>query len=193
MPCPSHCSSPSQGSHSVSSVRCELQSVCQQPSNTFPSTLKKEATCASETLVNNEHTRRHIPEDAILHSHRRENLKVHKAVIQLHAMETYGEVNRIPDPSIKWRFVSFAAARVRAQVGSCGICGGQSGAVAGFLQYFCSPCQFSFHRVLHTHHRPSSGTGGVADVPRWLISPRPKKLKENVEVLSVSRSGDLYP
>jgi hypothetical protein len=35
-----------------------------------------EAIRSSETSVNNISTRRHIPEDVILHSHRRENLKI---------------------------------------------------------------------------------------------------------------------
>jgi hypothetical protein len=39
------------------------------------STLKMEETCSSETSVYNKPTRRHIPDDDILHSHRRENLK----------------------------------------------------------------------------------------------------------------------
>jgi hypothetical protein len=38
-------------------------------------TLKMEAIRSSETLVNRISTRRHIPEDGFLHSHRRENLK----------------------------------------------------------------------------------------------------------------------
>jgi hypothetical protein len=41
------------------------------------STLKMEAIRSSETSVNKIPTRRHIPEDGILHSHRRENLKSH--------------------------------------------------------------------------------------------------------------------
>jgi hypothetical protein len=39
------------------------------------STLKMEAIRSSETSVHTRSTRRHIPEDGILHSHRRENLK----------------------------------------------------------------------------------------------------------------------
>jgi hypothetical protein len=39
------------------------------------STLKMEATLSSETSVYNKPTRRHIPEDGILHSQRREKLK----------------------------------------------------------------------------------------------------------------------
>jgi hypothetical protein len=35
------------------------------------------------------------------------------------------------------------AARVPAQVTSCGICGGQSGTGVGFSEYFGFPCQFA--------------------------------------------------
>jgi hypothetical protein len=38
-------------------------------------TLKMEAICSSETSVHTRSTRRYIPEDGVLHSHRRENLK----------------------------------------------------------------------------------------------------------------------
>jgi hypothetical protein len=41
------------------------------------STLKMAAIRSSETSVNIIPTRSHIPEDGILHSHRRENLKSH--------------------------------------------------------------------------------------------------------------------
>jgi hypothetical protein len=43
----------------------------------FSSTLKMEAIRSSGTLVYTRSTRRHIPEDGMLHSHRRENLKFH--------------------------------------------------------------------------------------------------------------------
>jgi hypothetical protein len=44
------------------------------------STLKMEAICSSETLVETQGTsRRHIPEDDTIHEHRRENLKSYKA------------------------------------------------------------------------------------------------------------------
>jgi hypothetical protein len=39
------------------------------------STLKMEATRSSETSVYNKPTWRHVPEDDIVHNHRRENLK----------------------------------------------------------------------------------------------------------------------
>jgi hypothetical protein len=58
------------------------------------------------------------------------------------------------------RWLPTAAARVRVQVMSCGICGGQSGTGAGLLRVLGFPCQFSFHRLLHTHHL-SSGAGTI--------------------------------
>jgi hypothetical protein len=42
-------------------------------------TLKKEAIRSSETSVKKISTRRHIPEDGILHSHCRDNLKFYKS------------------------------------------------------------------------------------------------------------------
>jgi hypothetical protein len=41
----------------------------------------------------------------------------------------------------------------------------------GFFEYFGFPCQYSFHRLLHTHHLPfGAGKIGqlVADVPSGL-------------------------
>jgi hypothetical protein len=64
-----------------------------------------------------------------------------------------------------------AESRVRAKVRSCGICGGQSGTGVGLSEYFDFPCQFSFHRLLHTHHL-STEAGTIeqimADVPSGL-------------------------
>jgi hypothetical protein len=45
------------------------------------STLKMEAIRSSETSIRTRSTRRHIPEDGILRSHRRENLKSYKFVL----------------------------------------------------------------------------------------------------------------
>jgi hypothetical protein len=61
-------------------LRGRVISSLQQPAHAGSSladfyTLKMEAIRSSETSVHTRSTRRHIPEDGILHSHRRENLK----------------------------------------------------------------------------------------------------------------------
>jgi hypothetical protein len=61
------------------------------------------------------------------------------------------------------------------------ICSRQSGAGAGFLRVLGFLCQ-AFHRLLHTHHTPSSGVGTidqtVADVPNGpSLTPAPKTKK----------------
>jgi hypothetical protein len=54
-----------------------------------------------------------------------------------------------------------------------------------FSKYFGFPCQFSFHHLLHTHHRqsPWADTIGqlVAGVPNGLVSSDPKE-KENTYI-----------
>jgi hypothetical protein len=53
----------------------------------------------------------------------------------------------------------------------------------GFSEYFGFPCQFPFHRLLHTLHHlsPVTGTTGqlVADVPRGLGLSPPQEVKKN--------------
>jgi hypothetical protein len=49
-------------------------------------TLKMEVICSSETSVNPGSTRRHIPEDYILHSHRCENLNSYMLILLLHLL-----------------------------------------------------------------------------------------------------------
>jgi hypothetical protein len=51
-----------------------------------------------------------------------------------------------------------------------------------FSEYFGFPCQFTFHRLLHTHHLSAgAGTTGqvVADVPSRLSLTPPQESKKN--------------
>jgi hypothetical protein len=59
-----------------------------------------------------------------------------------------------------------AAARVRSQDKSCGICGGQSDTGHDSFENFGFLCQFLSHQMLHTHLSSGAGTVGqlVSDI-----------------------------
>jgi hypothetical protein len=82
-----------------------------------------------------------------------------------------------------------AAAWVRAQAESCGICG-QSGTLS---EQYGLPCQFSFHRLLHNHHHLLSGSGTmgqiVPDVPSGLSLTPPQEIKKILFYVSPFRSN----
>jgi hypothetical protein len=56
-----------------------------------------------------------------------------------------------------------------------------------FSEYFGFPCQFAFHRLLHTHYHLSSGAGTigetVAAVPSGLSLTPLEKYKKSVFII----------
>jgi hypothetical protein len=63
-----------------------------------------------------------------------------------------------------------------------------------FSEYFGFPCQFKFHRLLHTHHL-SSGAGTrdlfVADVPSGLSLTPPQETKKEISHCTMKRTSCL--
>jgi hypothetical protein len=62
-----------------------------------------------------------------------------------------------------------------------------------FYDYLGFPCQFSFHRLLHTHHHLSSGAGTIgqleADVPSGLSLTPPQETKEETKLMMHGGGG----
>jgi hypothetical protein len=65
-----------------------------------------------------------------------------------------------------------------------------------FSEYFGFPCQFSFHRLLHTHRHLSSGAGTIgqilADVPSDSVSPQETKKKSIMNSLDMLRGENMW-
>jgi hypothetical protein len=97
------------------------------------------------TILLSDSTTSHCRRYVISQSYRRENHKYHKINLvcvgsfQLVFKERRGEPNFFAIAQAVSRWLPTAAARVRVRVWSCGICGGQSGAGAGFLRVLRFP------------------------------------------------------
>jgi hypothetical protein len=88
-------------------------------------------------------------------------------------LTTYAEGRAIAEAVTRW--LPNAAARVRARVWSCGICGGQSGAVAGFLRVFRFPLPIFIPPI--APQSPSSIFWGLYNRPEVAALPSPTPLK----------------
>jgi hypothetical protein len=119
-------------------------------------------------------------------------LKVFNSSSFLHGVTTSMNWSRAIAEAVSRR-IPTAAARVRAQVGSCGICGGQSGTRAGFLR------ELRFRR--HNSHSINCSTITSINHPglvqlassgrrtKWnQESPHSQKLKEKKKLSAATHS-----
>jgi hypothetical protein len=84
------------------SVRRLLVAACVVPSSPIFVTLMKEAQGSSETSVHTRATRRNNPEDTILHSHRRENLKsyIYYICLNFFRAQDNGQIQKLSNTGI---------------------------------------------------------------------------------------------
>jgi hypothetical protein len=62
-----------------------------------------------------------------------------------------------------------------------------------FSEYLGFPCQFSFHRLPHTHHHLPSRTGTIGQIVANVVdsvSHQTKKLKKKKKRINIRHFGD---